>query len=247
MPRRRPQDVPDVFIIVVDELDRAFVQWVDGEIRSRGLKTEIFRLTPRISLPALLQRQIVEGVHAVTQLTFSSQNSSKIPLQIFDQRAGANNVDYKEYADIEPRIAAELALRSKQESAVPVPSYAQAPYQAPQPYQAPAPAAPPLGNLASLVGKLDNASLQQLLGSLGTQQQQQTAASQQNSQIDLAGILGSLNKQAVPQQNYQQQAHPQVYEQPRQNGAPYGAAPPAQTPQDQQQVQNIMAQLARFR
>lgn len=258
IPRRNPRDVPDVFIILLDELDRNFVSWVEGEIRGRNLKTEVMFLSPRVPLAAVIRRQILEGVHAVTQLTRASQNSSKIPLQVFDRKAGANNVRFDEYQDLDPKIAAELVIRTKQAEFAP--AYNPVQFQSGQSYHPSAPTPPASSNLASLVGSLDNASLQQLLGSLGaTGQQQQSlqAAIQSNSAIDLAGILGGLTKQAAPQQNYQQ---------PQQEIGGYnlannpqlaalltgqaGQQPSSQAPSDQQsqqQVQNIMAQLARFR
>lgn len=261
IPRRNPRDVPDVQIILMDELDRGFVSWVEDQMRKRNLKTEVMYLSPRLPLPAVIKRQILEGVLAVAQLTRRSQDISKIPLQVFDRKGGANNVRFDEYQDLDPEIAAELVLRAKQQQAqVQVqapqqPPYGQPQFAAGQSYQPPV-SAPVAANLASLVGNLDNAALQQLLGTLNSStQQQQKQATQTNSAIDLAGILGGLAQQT--QQTYQQQP-------PAQNtynnaGVGRGAAAPQdlasllsgaganQGEQSAQQVQNIMAQLARFR
>jgi nuclear polyadenylated RNA-binding protein 3 len=241
IPKRDPRDVPDVQIILLDELDRGFVGWVEGELRGRGVKVEIMFLSPRLSLEAVIRRQILEGVIAVAQLTRQSQNMSKIPLQVFDRTGGADNVRFDEYQDLEPRIAAERVLREKQKKAS-VPAFPQQNLQGP-----PAAAAP---NLANLVGQLDNATLQKLLGTLNTVPQQQNAQIppvQNQQQVDIAALLGGLIHHPAPVQQPSYQAPP-----PRQD--PYGALanntvqpPMPQSQQPEQQVQNIMAQLARYR
>lgn len=264
IPRREPRDVPDVQIILMDQLDRNFISWVENEIRGRGINVEVMFLSPRFPLQAVIRRQILEGVHAVSKLDMRSQNSSKIPLQVFDRQGGVNNVRFDEYQDLDPKIAAELVLRAKQtqpqalvQSAPYVPSPHQ--YANGQQYQQPAPAlAPAAPSLANMVGQLDNATLQKLLGSL-TQQQQNAPAAAANSQIDLAGVLGGLNgqQQQPPQQSYQQPpADPYAHlalnpalASILASGAAAAPQPPvqAQPQQSAQQVQNIMAQLARFR
>jgi nuclear polyadenylated RNA-binding protein 3 len=260
IPRRDLRDVPDVQIILMDELDRGFVGWVEGEFRARGIRTEVMLLSPRISLAAVIRRQILEGVLAVAQLTRRSQDSSKIPLQVFDRTGGANNVRFDEYQDLEPKIAAELVVREKQKQVASSQSaYVQPQLAAAQSYQQPPTAitasAP---NLANIVGQLDNATLQKLLGTLTAPPTQ--AAPAPNPSIDLAGILGGL----VQQQQHQQQQAPQqsIYQQqvqPSNGYAPVTSSDSlssmlgnmAQQTQAQgqsaQQVQNIMAQLAKFR
>jgi nuclear polyadenylated RNA-binding protein 3 len=276
IPRRDPRNVPDVQIILMDQLDRAFVSWVEGEFLSRGIKTEVMFLSPRLPIQAVIRRQILEGVYAVLQLDMRSQNQSKVPLQVFDRQAGANNVRFDEYQDLEPKIAAELVHRAKQVQPVhppppqpQIPQYAQPqfasgqsyqpPVLSPTQYQPPAPApAPAAPNLANLVGQLDNATLQQLLSSLNTPQQpqqQNAPAVISNSAVDLASLLGGL--QPPPQQGYQPHPPASPYANLANNPAlasilGNSAAPPQAQPQPQpqqsaQQVQNIMAQLARFR
>jgi nuclear polyadenylated RNA-binding protein 3 len=217
-------------------------------------------LNPRLPLQAVIRRQILEGVHAVSKLDMRCQQSAKIPLQVFDRQGGANNVRFDEYQDLDPKIAAELVLRAKQTQAPPPvqnPQYAQPQFAAGQTYQPPAtaPPAPPAANLASLVGQLDNATLQKLLGSYQLPQQQQNApVVAPNHAIDLAGLLGGLQPQP-PQQTYQQpQSVPDAYANLASNPALaallQNASPPQPAPtqpQSDQQVQNIMASLARFR
>ncbi|RFU30851.1 hypothetical protein B7463_g5495, partial [Scytalidium lignicola] len=266
IPRRDLRDVPDVQIILMQELDRGFVSWVEGEFRTRAVKTETMFLSPRLPLDAVIRRQILEGVHAVSQLDMRSQNSSKIPLQVFDRQGGANNVRFDEYRDLDPRIAAELVIRAKQTQPQIPPSYAQPQYATNQPYQPPSaaaavPATNPTANLAALVGQLDNNTLQKLLGSLNSLAPQQTPQAPNvppttNSSIDLANLLGGLKSQQPPPQVYPpQQSQLDPYASLANNPALaslLGSAAPQQQAQPQpqqsaQQVQNIMAQLAKFR
>jgi hypothetical protein len=240
----------------MDPLDRGFVTWVENEIRARGLTVEVMFLSPRLPLQSVIRRQILEGVHAVAKLDMRSQNSSKISLQVFDRQGGADNVRFDEYQDLEPRIAAELVIRAKssQMATPPAQSYGQPQFPANTPYQPPPPQAP-TPDLASLVGQIDNATLQKLLSTLNAPLQQQNApAVAANSNIDLAGFLNGLKQQASPQQNYPQtyQAQPPVsYANNPALASILGSTPPQpaqnQPQQSAQQVQNIMAQLARFR
>lgn len=270
--RREGRNVPDVQIILMTQLDRQFVSWVEGELQSRGLKTEVLLIHPRLPLDAVIRRQILEGVHAVSQLDYNSQNSSTIPLQLFNRQAGANNVQFDEYQNLEPRIAAELVLRTRSQAVAPAypvlqqhyssaPSYQPTPvsapyqppaqYQAPAPYQAP-PAQAPAPDLAQMVGQMDNASLQKLLGSMSTPLQQQNApAAAANGAIDLAGLLNGLKPQQPAYQApapYQPPAPAPTYNNPSLVSA-YDTYSAAQAPAQQsaQQVQNIMAALAKFR
>lgn len=51
-------------------------------------------LPPRVSLSAVIERQINEGVLAVVKLSRNNQYSGKVPLQVFDRSGGANNVRF---------------------------------------------------------------------------------------------------------------------------------------------------------
>jgi nuclear polyadenylated RNA-binding protein 3 len=266
IPRREPRDVPDVQIILMDQLDRNFISWVENEMRGRGVKVEVMFLSPRFPIEAVIRRQILEGVHAVSKLDMRSQNASKIPLQVFDRQAGANNVRFDEYQDLDPKIAGELVVRAKNTQPK-APNhqmpYSQAPqYTNEQSYQQPT-AAPAVPNIANFAGQLNNAALQQLLGSFNIPQQHNAPAAAANSAINLAGILGGLNGQQKLQPYQQPSADP--YASLASNPALASlasnpalasllgntAAPQPAQPQPQQQsaqqVQNIMAQLARFR
>lgn len=274
IPHRDPRTVPDLQLIVVEQLNRDFVSWCENEIRSRGIKTETMFLSPRLSLDAVMQRQIVEGVVAVSQLDLRSQNTSKIDLRVFNRSAGINNVRFDDYQGLEPKIAAELVLRDRQaQQAAPPPNpYAQPyqqyshppqlPYQQQPPLQQAPP--PPQPNLAGLAN-LDNATLQKLLAGLNpAQQQQHIPAAVQNPSVDLVGLLGMLNQQQATAQHQQPQPQYAVPPPPSQQQQQYGGfavqspvnggygAPQQSNGQPQaqgnaQSVQNIMAALAKAR
>ena len=110
MPRRNPGDVPDVQLILVDEVDRygvavsflgrqliiasrTFVAYIQQTFRDRGLRCDVFQL-PRVSLAAVVKRQMVEGVQAVVKIYRKSQNTGKIPLQVFNRSLGVNNIQF---------------------------------------------------------------------------------------------------------------------------------------------------------
>lgn len=251
IPHRDHRDVPDVQIILMEQLDRQFVCWVEKELRSRGLKTDVMILSPRVSMEVVIRRQIMEGVLAVSRLDVISQNISKIPLQVFDRQGGANNVRFDEYQDLDPKIAGELVMRAKLNQTSSQPStYHQASFVNPA-YEISAVAAVP--NLANLVGSLDNATLQKLLGTLNIQTQQQNLPLADHAAptpaIDLASFLGGLKQNSVSQNfvppSSAEQYNNNIHTTFRENN-PQSVINPSQS-QPAQQVQNIMAQLARYR
>jgi nuclear polyadenylated RNA-binding protein 3 len=95
LPRRAPQDVPDVQIIIADDLDRQFIEWADKSIQARGLRVNVLLLAPHLSEDAVMKRQILEGVQAVVRLSRVHQLKGKIPLQVFDRRGGHHNVQFE--------------------------------------------------------------------------------------------------------------------------------------------------------
>ncbi|KAH7155225.1 hypothetical protein B0J13DRAFT_582309 [Dactylonectria estremocensis] len=270
LPRRYGADVPDVQIILQPDVNRDFVTWVEQTFKSKGLKSEVMFLHPRIPKDAVIQRQAAEGVHAVVDLDLRAQNLGRIPVQAFDRSAGISNVRFDQYVDLDPPTAAEVILRAKASGATAnyaqpygAPSYAN-PYggqsqqmggfpggQPPNPYaqaqRPPIPANPT--DIASLMGRMDNATLQQLLSSIQSGAQGVAAHHGPNaavagpSQADIQAILGSLGNNAVA---------PQPVPPRGAYGAPY---PVQQAPNGggvasgdaAVQVQNIMAQLARYR
>lgn len=102
--------MPDVQLILVDEVDRyevagsflgrkliilprTFVAYIQQSFRDRGLRCDVLQL-PRVSLAAVVKRQMVEGVQAVVKIFRKSQNTGKIPLQVFNRSLGVNNIQF---------------------------------------------------------------------------------------------------------------------------------------------------------
>lgn len=240
-------------------------------------------LHPRMPKDQVIQRQAAEGVHAVVDLDLQAQHTGRVPVQAFDRSAGTSNVRFDRYENLDPGTAAEVILRAKASGA---PTYGQAygaqvgyaahhaghpphtpgaagpyaGYQQAVMYQGQAQAAPGTNtaDLGSLMGQMDNATLQRLLSSIqGAPQAALTGAAPTagppaaanataqtaNSQVDIQALLGSLGGSAagIPQHGAQQQA---------QYGAAYSghSGPSGGAAGDSAaQVQNIMAHLARYR
>ncbi|KAL4884645.1 hypothetical protein BJY04DRAFT_233005 [Aspergillus karnatakaensis] len=270
--RRAPRDVPDVQILVLEELDRNFVYHVEGSFRNRGLRVDILTLGPRIPLDAAVKRQASEGVLAVVRLSRPSQFSRKIPLQVFDRSAGADNIRSNEYPDLEPNVAAEIVFQAQSlQRNAPVP-FAPTAFGVPAlptatlPHPAPALPSPP--NFANAISHLDGAGLQSLLAALQQQQRPAVPAAQppfpaptnSHPTPDLASLLSAATRPPVP-------LHPpqQLPQQPFPLHTPNSAAisdpnllsllakglggpqPQGQAPLPPQQVQNLMSQLGKWR
>ncbi|KAJ5390516.1 uncharacterized protein N7496_001584 [Penicillium cataractarum] len=173
VPRRAPRDVPEVQILVLEELDRNFILHVENAFRNRGLRVDVLVLGPRIPLGAAVHRQYVEGVLAVVRLSRPNQFSRKIPLQMFDRSAGPDNVRFTDYPELDPNIAAEVMFHQAQAmqrgpaaSFAPNPAFGLAPMQ---PLPMPHPPMPTLSNppnIAHLISTLDGPALQSLLSAL---------------------------------------------------------------------------------
>ncbi|KAI7327580.1 hypothetical protein KC315_g7033 [Hortaea werneckii] len=145
LPRRQPREVPDVQIIVLDALNRDFISWVERAFSTRGIRVDVLLLSPRLDEQAVIKRQIVEGVTAVSRLTRTNQDTGKIGLRIFDRRGGQNNVKFEDYDHLDPQICVELVLRAKNSYALAppsTPSYSSYAGNAPQ-YGLPPPPQPP--------------------------------------------------------------------------------------------------------
>ncbi|WEW60474.1 nuclear polyadenylated RNA-binding protein 3 [Emydomyces testavorans] len=264
IPKRAPRHVPDVQIIVLENIDNEFVYRVETAFRDRGLRTDVLILSPRIGLPAVIRRQILEGVLAIVRLSKSSQYSGKIPLQVFDRGSSAGNVRFNEYSGLEPKVAAEVVLQARN---IPISAPNQSLPSHGLGVQPPAPPAPPQiplvnqPNVASLISKLDAPTLQSLLGAL---QQNPTALTQQQypqssnqPATNITNLLAHVTRQnnAVPPTLPASQYAPiQHFGQPPTNPSLGGETNLAallakgQLPQtNSSQVQNIMEQLTKWK
>lgn len=261
IPRRYAGEIPDVQLLLLQEVDRDFVTWVQRSFAERGLKVDVMFLNPRFPRDLVIQRQIVEGVHGVSELDYRAQSIAKIPLQVFDRSAGRHNARFDQYQDLDPVIAAELVARAKSLSQFPPPAvysggmYAQGAY-APGPPAAPIypTQQPPAHANTGLAGlnNLDNATLAKVLAVMqpGAQGAMPGQPMMPDAGVDVNAILGALGGNGtapppMPQHVPQHHQHAASYAQ-----APYGTMPPqhpSHAGDNAQHVQNIMAQLSRYR
>lgn len=262
-PRRDPRYVPDVQIIVLDTgVNQAFVNWVEDGLRRKGLSAASTWLNSRTPLAAVVKRQIMEGVQAVVKVGSEHQTRSKIPLQVFDRRAGTSNVTFNEYVDLDVAVAADIVIQARQRERAGTHSHPQypptlmppqSPYQhvSPSTQWPPQPPFPPPQQVPP----------PQQYGYPPQPQQQayrpqayptpQSATAQPPNLHDLlANLKGGVGAPPTPQS-----AHSAG-----QPFTPYGQLPPPppqyygqpaypqqqQGPNGQSSVQNIMDQLARF-
>ncbi|KAL2752133.1 hypothetical protein ACRALDRAFT_2037948 [Sodiomyces alcalophilus JCM 7366] len=201
IPRRYGDQVPDVQFLLLQEVGRDFVDWVQRAFLDRGLKVDVMFLNPGFPRAAVLQRQVAEGVHAIVELDMRAHSYGKIPLQVFDRSSGLS-ARFDEYQDLEPGIAAELVLRAKNQARQtqaynnshhhypPQPAYAAGGYgyqQPPPPAQygqhAPPQASPHVASFPA--GQRPQGS--------------PIAPSSQNPAVDLAGLLGQYDKAGLQQ------------------------------------------------
>jgi len=266
IPRRYGIDVPDVQVLLLQEVERDFVNWVQRPFVDLGLRVDVMFLNPRYPRDAVIQRQVIEGVHAVIDLDFRAQQLGRLSLQVFDRSAGRDKVRFDQYQDLEPHIAAQLVARTRSQTTqytapYAAPQYSSAPqyhpaglpthhphaYGNPQ-YHYQQPAVQPYGGgSAQPPAALDNATLQQLLGTIQSQQggTVQPILAANGNHVDVNAVLAAFGNNAPAAHGHaQQQHHPQQYSHPAQPG-PH--APPAQGGDSAHHVQNIMSQLARYR
>lgn len=73
---------------------RNFSRYIEDALKQKGLRATTIHLNPRITLAAVIKRQIIEGVQAVVKLTRDTQYSNRIPLQVFDRGTGVASVNF---------------------------------------------------------------------------------------------------------------------------------------------------------
>lgn len=241
IPRRYGPEVPDVQLLLLQEVNRDFVGWVQEAFIERGLKVEVMFLNPRFPRDLVIQRQVVEGVHGVAELDYRSQSTAKIPLQTFDRSTGRHNARFDQYQDLDPKIAAEIVMRARAQSQIPAQSgynnayyppvsYPAPPHMAPQ-YPGMPGQAPPNPNL----GGVDNATLQRVLSAVQGGHHPGQLHMAAGPGVDMNAVLSALGAGSAAPPAQQPQT------------MPYPTAPATGNPSDQAHVQNIMAQLSRYR
>lgn len=181
-PRGRPEP-PEVALIVKDNADRydpivehadirPYINFVEDLFEDRRIRTETIFVNPRMSIPDLTRQLIVDGVLAVAFLSRQLQERRKISMQTFQRNpTDPGSVKWDEYNEIEFNAAADLILAMKRGPIQP-PTYPSYPAQPGLP--APAAAPPTLSagvnpNLANIIGGMNPADLQKVLGALAQQ------------------------------------------------------------------------------
>ncbi|KAH6872623.1 hypothetical protein BKA58DRAFT_149387 [Alternaria rosae] len=264
--RRLPHEVPDIQILVLNEgLPRDFIRYVEDTFRSQNLRSNVLILSGRFPEPAVVRRQILEGVLAIVRLDTTGLTKGKVSVQIFDRRGGANNVQFNEYADLDPTTAGLLVNNAKQSQSRPVlpPSSSYGFAQTLPPHFAqpnnPFPSLPTSQpNISNLIASLDGASLSQLLGAMsGNNMPQNTQPTpNQGLNADLARLLAQVPSPAQTP-GFSAQAQPHLAQLGNQFPAlaslfanqSQAVAPPVQTPTQAgpaPDMSEIMAQLAQY-
>ncbi|KAH9434286.1 hypothetical protein MCOR02_006302 [Pyricularia oryzae] len=277
---------PDSQILLLEDVNRDFVQYVKKAFTDVGLTTDVMFVDVR-AMDNVQQRLIMQGAHASVQLDMRAQTIGKVTMRVFKRTPGVSHVSYDEYRDLDVNIAASLVLQTKNMSrsqqAPPPPVYpphaaSGYPHAYPAPaYGAPAhtmPAQQPV--MPGALGQVDPAILQRVLMQLNGGQPQAHAAPTAygalphvpvmapapaapapatTSQIDINAILNNLRSagaNSVPAPGPGPAAYGTAAPYPGPNpispvtGGP-GTAPHAGAANTNQHVQNIMAQLSRFR
>ncbi|EEH08964.1 conserved hypothetical protein [Histoplasma capsulatum G186AR] len=231
IPKRSPREVPDVEIIVLENVDRDFIHHIEKTFRDRGLRTNVLILSPRMSLTAVIRRQIIEGVQAIVKLSRSNQYSGKIPLQVFDRTGGIDNVKFNEYSELELNVAADVVLHATTIHPGSTSKYTTTQMPEISQLQASSKVPPPLksnNNITNLISSLDSTALQSLLRALQQNPSPQNSAqltsctlqaaqqhyTPQGNPTDLASILSSFSRQQnslVPPTSATQTAQPPAY------------------------------------
>ncbi|KIW02843.1 hypothetical protein, variant [Verruconis gallopava] len=141
LPWRALGQVPDIQILVVDDLDQDFIRWVDTSMKSRGVTVDVLMLNPRWPEEAVIRHKVMEGVLAIVHLTRADRARNTVSMQLFKRSGGNTSVSFDRYVDLSPYIAADLVLRAKfeqsQAAQLPPPPQQQAYPPPPQQHNAP--------------------------------------------------------------------------------------------------------------
>ncbi|PKS11210.1 hypothetical protein jhhlp_002971 [Lomentospora prolificans] len=267
---------PDVQLLLLQEVDPNFVNWVRGAFVERGLRIDVMIVNPAYHIKKdVISRLVVDGVSGIVELDFNSQDRGEVYLHLYDLSRGLGNVSFNEYQGLKPATAADLVMRTKSKPPYqPTPTpyggvlqggfYGQPPSAHPVATTgAPAYHAQQGPSTAPVSGAGGGVDLQQILSQLqkpgSTPVPHATGnvptATAAPGPIDIQAILGQLNGGAPPFQSPPAR-YPGSVQYPaagNPNQAPaFGQQQtmPPTGPSAQGtdvQVQNIMAQLARFR
>lgn len=276
---------PDSQILLLEEVSRDFVQYVQKPFTDVGLTTEVMFVDAR-AMDNVLQRLIMQGSHASVQLDVRAQSTGKVTMRVFKRTPGISHVSFDEYRDLDVNVAAGLVLQTKNmsrsqqaQAAAAYPTHIPSGYPHAHAYQAPAYGAPAIPvqqhAIPGALGHVDPAILQRVLMQLNADQPQAHAApvaygappqhpapgpahpgNGPAAQLDINAILHNLRSagtNSVPAPGPGPAVYGAVAAYPggpnpisSVTGGP-GNAPHVVAANTNQHVQNIMAQLSRFR
>jgi hypothetical protein len=77
-----------------NRINSDFIRYVEDIFRQQGLRSNVLIMSGRFPEPAVVRRQIIEGVLAIVRMDTSGFMKGKVSVQIFDRRGGANNVQF---------------------------------------------------------------------------------------------------------------------------------------------------------
>ncbi|KAI1385927.1 uncharacterized protein F4822DRAFT_357747 [Hypoxylon trugodes] len=262
IPRRYGAEVPDVQFILRERVEDNFIAWTERAFLDLQLKVQhmpLYHPYPQFPRDAIIQRQVVEGVHAVVELDLKAQRTGTISLQVFNRSGGRGSVQYDQYQDLDPVTAARLVLTRVKPQVPPQPQhpygtqYPPAQYHPPpqpaylppshsaQPY--PSAVIPPAPT-ASAGGSLDDSTIQRILGTINGQQGAPRGYTPQP-----AGRAPDMNPVYTGQMggNF---SGPAAHNLPPNMGyppVPANGVPGPSGGENSQYVDNIISQLARYR
>ncbi|KAI1821634.1 hypothetical protein F4861DRAFT_518185 [Xylaria intraflava] len=122
-PGRHGADIPDIRCLILGNIKPNFISWVKNAFIRQGLSVDFIPFNAQLSRDAFIQRQVVEGVHAVADLDFRCQQIGKIQLQVFDRSAVYPGIRFDQYQDLDPAVAGQLVIRAKAQAESPTPLY----------------------------------------------------------------------------------------------------------------------------
>ncbi len=255
-PRRGKKDVPECQIFVLDGLDPGFVRRIVTSFSNSNIVAQANDLPQKVSLKNAIHDLVYDGVLGVVTLDYKSQRRNCVNLQVFE-RNQEGGVKYDEYLNIEVHVAVELLVRAKHKqydttslstsssSAIPpyyggqsnysnpISSLPQVHQQQPHKQQLSNPTA-----LLSTLQNLDPTTLQSVVAALVQPQAQQ--------QVQQPMYGNQYSQPQAPQNT--SQYNPQYQGGNVMGGYPYqsNGSSDVSGQQSNQQVQNIMEQLAKL-
>jgi hypothetical protein len=92
---RRYAQPPFCQILVLDDLDRNFVGFVEGALKRAQITVEAMALPPHVQIRTAVLQKIREGVRAVIFLERKHEQYGRVSLQVFEPRVGDTGVKFE--------------------------------------------------------------------------------------------------------------------------------------------------------